>query len=165
MISVLDRTRAVELIEDAVMAGALAKTAGEELQISQRTYQRWRSADGPVTADGRPQAERPQPANTLSAQEQQQILAICNQPEYSSLPPSQIVPALADHQRDHGEDQAILAKRKELYEAAKERKPERWSGPTRNWEPAGEVWLNPENSEKADVGIRENSVWKTRQLS
>ncbi|WP_419650159.1 hypothetical protein, partial [Thiolapillus sp.] len=28
--------------------------------------------------------------------------------------------------------------------AAKQRNPERWSRGTRNWEPVGEVWLNPE---------------------
>ena len=61
-------------------------------------------------------------------------------------------------ERHRGEDRAILGKRKAVYEAAKERKPARWSGETRNWEPVGEVWLNPENSEPADVGIREDAA-------
>jgi putative transposase len=34
--------------------------------------------------------------------------------------------------------------RKQVYEAAKQRCPERWSGATRNWELKDEVWLNPE---------------------
>ena len=46
-------------------------------------------------------------------------------------------------QRHRGEDIAILANRQRLYEAAKAARPERWSGDTRNWEPAGAVWLNP----------------------
>ncbi|MFT6303888.1 MAG: putative transposase [Granulosicoccus sp.] len=39
----------------------------------------------------------------------------------------------------------IIAKRKELYETKKAAHPDRWSGPTRNWEVAGLVELNPEN--------------------
>ena len=35
-------------------------------------------------------------AHRLSQQERQQILAVCNKPQYASLPPAQIVPALAD---------------------------------------------------------------------
>jgi transposase InsO family protein len=46
-------------------------------------------------------------------------------------------------QRHRGEDAAILAARKRLYEAAKQARPERWSGNTRNWSPIDEVWLNP----------------------
>jgi len=46
-------------------------------------------------------------------------------------------------QRHRGEDAAILAARKRLYEAAKQARPERWSGDTRNWTPIDEVWLNP----------------------
>lgn len=356
MISAPDRRRAVELIEQAVAGGASAKKACEELQISLRTYQRWRSEAGQVKADGRPQAARPEPANKLSAKEKQQILETCNREEYSSLPPSQIVPALADEgiyiaseasfyrvlrqadqlhhrgraqaprtlskptaykasapnqlwswditylatrivglfyrlylvmdiysrkivgwevhenetadhaavlirkaclaegvserglvlhsdngspmkgatmlatlqrlgvvpsfsrpsvsndnsyseslfgtmkytpafpskpfasmsaarewvhgfvqwyneqhrhsairfvtpaERHRGEDHAILAKRKELYEAAKERNPQRWRGETRNWKPVGAVWLNPENAETGNAEIREKAA-------
>jgi CHASE1-domain containing sensor protein len=32
----------------------------------------------------------------LTVEERQWILLICNQPEFSALPPGQIVPALAD---------------------------------------------------------------------
>ena len=46
-------------------------------------------------------------------------------------------------QRHHGEDVAILAARKRLYEAAKDAHPERWSGDTRDWTPINEVWLTP----------------------
>ena len=61
-------------------------------------------------------------------------------------------------ERHRGEEQAILDKRKDLYEAAKERNPQRWSGKIRNWEPVGEVWLNPENSDTDNAGIRENAA-------
>jgi transposase InsO family protein len=45
-------------------------------------------------------------------------------------------------QRHRGEDVVILAHRSQVYEEAKSRRPDRWSGKTRNWEPVGEVWLN-----------------------
>jgi len=50
----------------------------------------------PVRVDGRPTAERPAPAHKLTPAERQAILAACNTPEHASLPPSQIVPRLAD---------------------------------------------------------------------
>jgi transposase InsO family protein len=47
------------------------------------------------------------------------------------------------HERHEGLDQAILENRKLVYEQAKARHPERWSGATRNWDPVTEVSLNP----------------------
>lgn len=48
-------------------------------------------------------------------------------------------------ERHQQQDVTILAKRKVLYEAAKSRYPERWSGrATRNWTPIGIVQLNPD---------------------
>ena len=95
MINVPDRRRAVELIEEAVDAGAPTQKACNELEICLRTYQRWTHDKG-VKADGRPDAKRPDPANKLKPKERQQIVETCNKEEYQSLPPSQIVPALAD---------------------------------------------------------------------
>jgi transposase InsO family protein len=46
-------------------------------------------------------------------------------------------------QRHRQEDIALLTRRHALYQAAKAQHPERWSGPTRNWEPATKVLLNP----------------------
>lgn len=96
MISHSDRREAIELIEEACRLGLTQKKACAVLQLSQRTYQRWRQDDDEVRADGRPDAQRPVPANKLSEQEREAILAICNQAPYQSLPPSQIVPRLAD---------------------------------------------------------------------
>ena len=47
-------------------------------------------------------------------------------------------------QRHNGEDKALLAARNTVYQKAKEARPERWTGKTRNWEPVLEVALNPE---------------------
>lgn len=45
-------------------------------------------------------------------------------------------------QRHAGQDGALLARRHELYEQARQRHPQRWSGTTRNWSPITEVHLN-----------------------
>ena len=50
-------------------------------------------------------------------------------------------------QRHNGEDKAILAQRKQVYQQAKVKHPERWSGEIRNWDEITEVYLNPENEE------------------
>ena len=50
-------------------------------------------------------------------------------------------------QRHDGKADAILRHREQVYEAAKQRCPERWSGTTRNWKLKDEVWLNPERAE------------------
>ena len=47
------------------------------------------------------------------------------------------------HQCHTGEHIEILAKRKEVYEAAKSKHPERWSGSTRDWSAHNTVALNP----------------------
>jgi putative transposase len=46
--------------------------------------------------------------------------------------------------RHDGRDIPILEQREQVYELAKQRHPERWSGAIRNCEPAGDVYLNPE---------------------
>jgi putative transposase len=95
MISASDRQQAIELIDEAVAAGASLKRACETLGLCLRSYQRWTQGEH-LKVDARPLALRPTPANQLSEEERQRILAICNQAEYQSLPPSQIVPDLAD---------------------------------------------------------------------
>lgn len=82
-------------LNEASDAGARKGKAAQELGLSLRTVQRWVEGDE-VKADQRPHAQRPTPQNALSDRERGRILAVCNQPEYASLPPSQIVPRLAD---------------------------------------------------------------------
>jgi transposase InsO family protein len=48
---------------------------------------------------------------------------------------------LTPQQRHTGEDQAILQHRHAVYQEARRRHPERWSGATRNWTPVGAVEL------------------------
>lgn len=60
-----------------------------------RTYQRW-VAEGDVKADQRPLIERPEPKNKLTVEEKEEMLEIVKQEKFVDLPPSQIVPKLAD---------------------------------------------------------------------
>ena len=95
MISAPDRIKALKLITEATQAGAREEIVCKEMGISLRTLQRWRDDRTPLE-DQRPLAVHPVPRNKLSEEEIQKIIAISNQPEYQSLPPSQIVPILAD---------------------------------------------------------------------
>lgn len=47
--------------------------------------------------------------------------------------------------RHAGRDAALLALRHALYQKARASRPERWSRHTRDWTPAGEVYLNPDS--------------------
>lgn len=89
------RIQAVKLVNEAVSSGAPKFKACRELGISVRTYQRW-TVDGNIKTDGRPISQRPEPKNKLSKAERDNILAIVNSDDFKSLPPSQIVPTLAD---------------------------------------------------------------------
>jgi len=58
-------------------------------------------------------------------------------------------------QRHRGEDRDILARRDAVYQNARARHPERWSGQTRDWTPAGGVHItsyrNKKTNTKAEV--------------
>lgn len=95
MISTQDRQDAIELIDEAVKAGARRARACQEVGLCERTYRRWLQG-GSLQSDRRPEALRPRPANALSEAERKHVLDLVCRPEFASLPPSQIVPALAD---------------------------------------------------------------------
>ena len=61
-------------------------------------------------------------------------------------------------QRHAGLDDALLRKRTEVYEAAKARRPERWSGDTRSWAPVTTVHLNPERKVTDAVNNKEKKT-------
>ena len=95
MISAPDRRQMIELIQEAVDAGARIAKACEIATIDVRTYQRWMT-QADATRDGRCQAKRQAPANQLYAAEREMIIEVCNQDRFARLPPTQIVPTLAD---------------------------------------------------------------------
>ena len=85
---------AMTLIDEAVDSGARQSKACEVLGLTCRTVRRWRNAES--LDDARKGAQRQPCRHALTASEKQEILAMCNSPQYQSLPPSQIVPRLAD---------------------------------------------------------------------
>ena len=95
MTGLAEREQRVQWIDEAVQAGARLAPACAEADISIRSHQRWRRGVS-VIADARPRAQRPTPANKLSAAERAAIIACANEARFASLPPSQIVPRLAD---------------------------------------------------------------------
>jgi len=97
MTATQQREQVVTWIVEAVNAGARRAQACAIVGITARTLQRWKPQGAErVREDQRPLAARSVPANKLSAEERQQVLDTCNQPPYARLPPSQIVPKLAD---------------------------------------------------------------------
>lgn len=83
------------LIEEAVNAGARRRSACAELGFSLRTLELW-TRDGDIGADRRVGAARPEPANKLTQEERAAVLKLVNEPRFAALPPTQIVPILAD---------------------------------------------------------------------
>jgi len=88
-----ERKQIIVSIKEAVGSGARLGAACEMMGISPRTYQRWQRSDN--THDGRLDALH-EPPNKLGEEEKEKILEIVNRPEYADLPPSKIVPLLAD---------------------------------------------------------------------
>ncbi|WP_439856513.1 IS3 family transposase [Pseudomonas yamanorum] len=93
-----ERYLLVGWLNEAIAAGARRAPACLEVGISLRTLQRW-SLPEEMLADGRTTTVRPAPSNALSEFERQAIVALCNSKVYAHLPPSQIVPQLADEGR------------------------------------------------------------------
>jgi transposase InsO family protein len=123
MISAPDRQAAVSLIDEAVAAGCRKYLACAELGITLRTVERW-TEDGGLTADRRPTAKRPVPANKLSLDERTHALRVVNEPRFAHLPPTQIVPILADEGR-------YLASESTLYRLLRETEQLAHRGPAR----------------------------------
>ena len=105
----------ITLIDESCTAGARLAEACKILELSPRTVQRWRQ-DGTVKADGRKAgAQGRVPANKLTAAERNELLVAANAPRFAQLPPSQIVPRLADEGR-------YLASESSFYRVLREEK-------------------------------------------
>ena len=87
-----EREMAIELISEAVAAGARRSKACEILGITLRTLQRW---EGSGSGDQR-RGPTEGPKNALSAAERAPVVAVATCKAFQDLPPSQIVPILAD---------------------------------------------------------------------
>ena len=98
MISASDRETALKLIDEAVCSGARRILACNELEIDERTYYRWKKqlfTNGDCK-DRRPDADHSNPFNKISPEVRRRIIDTCNEPRFASMPPCEIVPALAD---------------------------------------------------------------------
>jgi len=91
-----ERTQIIDLIDQARDAGARQSQACHSIGISARTYQRWEKPDN--LQDGRLDAKHA-PKNKLTDLERQRIIKVANEANYADLPPSKIVPLLADEGR------------------------------------------------------------------
>jgi len=139
------RRKAIELIGEAKAAGAGLVSACREIGICLRTLKRWRKAflgdgDGKDRRKGSPRHV----AHRLSEEERQRILLTCNQPAYGSLPPGQIVPALADQGLFIGSESSfyrVLHQAEQCHRRGRARLPQaprsvprlRADGPNRLW--------------------------------
>jgi putative transposase len=91
------RAGLLQLIQEAHTGGARLKRVCAQIGLSERTVQRWQQPDA---QDGDRRVvglhERIEPPNKLSAFERQAAMTLLNGEEFKNLPPSQIVPRLAD---------------------------------------------------------------------
>lgn len=81
-----------------MVSGASLVAACKEACITERTYYRWKNVKKTYGSydDRRSFADHTDPANKLTPEERQQVLDTVNQERFASMPPCQIVPALAD---------------------------------------------------------------------
>jgi transposase InsO family protein len=85
----------LELVREAVAAGARREAACEIIGLSARTVERWRSGN----VEDRRHGPKTPPANKLTTGERQSVLEVVNEPRFRDLSPNQIVPLLADEKR------------------------------------------------------------------
>ncbi len=94
MTSLAERGQIIALVAEAIAAGARQDCACAAICLSERTLQRWQRDQ--TRGDRRPNRLQA-PKNRLSELERQRLLAVANSEEFGHLPPSQIVPRLADN--------------------------------------------------------------------
>lgn len=97
MTALPERQPLVAWLTEAINTGARKSMACQEVGLTLRTLQRWTQTEE-VVADARTTTVRTTPPNALNEHERIAILNLCNSAEYAHLPPSQIVPRLADKQ-------------------------------------------------------------------
>lgn len=90
-----ERQKFIQWINEAVNSGARKMMACKTIGLNIRTVQRWIKG-GCVLPDKRPIATRPVPKNSLTPTEIDRVIQVCTSPEFADVPPSRIVPILAD---------------------------------------------------------------------
>jgi putative transposase len=131
MIPLEQRLNVLRWVSEAVASGARRASACAVLGLTARSLQRW--IDVPAgalptcQADARP-ARLQQPANRFSDVERATLLAAANEPEFGALPPSQIVPRLADAGRYLGSESTLYRCLRDALQLT-HRRPERRAQP------------------------------------
>jgi len=92
------------LIDTAIENGVRLKKAASCLGLSARTLIRWRQN---ASAEDQRHGPKRAPANTLSQDERDKILAVATSPAFRDLSPKQIVPQLADQGRYLGSESSF----------------------------------------------------------
>ena len=97
MTSAQQRQNVLSLITQACAAGARLSPACRQIGLSSRCVQRWQRTGAPE-GEQRQSGQRRYvcPPNKLCEGERQAVMATLNSTEFKDLPPSQIVPRLAD---------------------------------------------------------------------
>jgi len=100
----------LKLIGEAIKNGSRHAIACDDMEINMKTYKRWiidteDKRRGPISV----------PSNKLHVEEVEEIVKICTSKKYMDLPPSQIVPLLAD-------EGVYLASESTFYKILRERK-------------------------------------------
>lgn len=100
MTTCAQRASVLALIEQAWHSGARLRVACDLVGLNVRTFERWKRPQSPL-GDRRAAGKRRavSPPNKLSDAERAQALEILNSEQFKDLPPSQIVPRLADQGR------------------------------------------------------------------
>lgn len=133
MTSLTERNSITHLIEECTSAGARQSQACATIGLSARTLQRWQSDAQQETASGDQRPMRVQTSrNALSPIECERILRLVNSPEFAHLPPTQIVPILADKGHYIASESSIyrvLRKAKQLTHRGIERPKQKRSKP------------------------------------
>jgi putative transposase len=92
-----ERLRVVGLVQEATASGARQAQVCAVPGLSERTLQRWQQGET-VGHDRRPLRQYA-PPRKLTEAARAALLAVANSPEFGHLPPSRIVPRLADQGR------------------------------------------------------------------
>lgn len=100
MTPLTERNAIILLVDECIVSGARQSRACTAINLSLRTLQRWRCDALRAEPEGDRRPSRVQvPKNQLTPAERQEVLNVTNSAEFGHLPPSQIVPRLADQGR------------------------------------------------------------------
>jgi putative transposase len=143
MTSLIERQRIIANINIACQSGATLHRSCRIAGVSLQCWYRWQR-DRVVVPDQRPEIPRSDPANKLSESERRAILDVCNSKRLGSLPPSQIVPLLADEGRYLGSESSfyrVLREAGQAYRRGRAATPRALSKPTSHTATApNQVW-------------------------